>query len=105
MREIKTVIYDEKNRGPHRHDPDIVQEFNGNIVVVPKDTAFGTSDQHASEPDWSKGWYLQDRNTGQPLPDWTVENGPPPPFFIKCWKESNRPLVGVIAGRDEARHN
>ena len=105
-KKVLVEIHEEGGRGPHRHDADLVTDFSRmNVAVVPRSTAHGTSDQHASDPDWSQGWYLQDRNTGQPVPGWSVENGEPPEFLKECWRQSNRRIVGVIVGRDEARHN
>ena len=109
------VVNLDDRRGPKRHDKDIWIDFaRFNAAVVPKDRNFGTTDTHASEPDWEQGIVLQDRNTGrevtftdprtgQEVPAFNI-TGDPGEFFKACWRESNRQVEGVIKGADYAEH-
>lgn len=103
--ERKVKVYVKDKRGPHRLHADTITDFDKiDAVVVPKDTQYSTDDKHASEPDWNKGWYLQDRKTGLVVEGWNVDGGPPPLALRVAWREGMA-IRGLLLFRDLSRHN
>lgn len=77
-------------------DPDEAFDFDGCRVGVHDPNVKG-----ASEPDWSKGWYLWRGNEDQKL--WEGMSRPPE-FLVRAFLEG-RVLYGVLVARDEQKHN
>lgn len=112
-REIKTKVWpekvsgtdkDAKERGIQRpndwRDPDVIMDFNAiDAVVEPIDRSTGLPDS-GTEPEWSQGWYIQDRASGQPVMKF---GGEPDEFFKKAWR-TGQPIIGVLVIRDNAQH-
>lgn len=100
--------YDETLRGPNKErgikendwrDPDKVLVLDG-TKVYSRDEQYN---QHrgAVEPDWDKGWYVQEQATNKIVMEF---KGPCPSPFRESLLEG-RELVGVVIARDFQSHN
>jgi hypothetical protein len=114
-REVKHRIWDAKVSGTDPdaaergiksktdwRNPDIEVKLDGGRVEV-RDEAF-RAHRGASEPDWSKGYYVWIDNGGQTKILFESSGDQHPPDWVKTAKMEGRVLFGSIILRDMQNH-